>query len=140
MGDLFVFTLLLAAPLLAVHLGLRARVDELQRAARTAPELGLRPGFAVVAARASMALLALALLPMLAACIGLAEPGGASMMLLLFGLGLFPIVPLLFAISRLATPRHERTREQQIGQLLLWLLAFGFGMCHALFWLPIVAR
>lgn len=140
MGELFVFTLLPSSLLLAIHLGLRVHAFDLERTARTAPELGLRPRFAVVAARASMALLALALLPLLAAALGLTEPSGASMLLFVFGLCLFPIVPLLFAISRLATPRQQQTREQQIGQLLLWVLAFGFGLCHAAFWLPILAR
>lgn len=140
MQELFVITLLVSTLLLAVHLGLRARVVELQRAARTAPELGLRPGFAVFAAHASATLVVLALLPLLGAGIGLADPYSAGMQLMLFGFGLFPIVPLLFAISQLATPRQERTPGQQFGQLALWLLAFGFGMCHALFWLPILAR
>ena len=67
MLELFAFALLLASLLLALHLPLRARAVDLQRAARTAPELGLRPTFATLASRASLGLLATALLPFAAA-------------------------------------------------------------------------
>ena len=135
MLELFAFSLLLASLLLALHLPLRARAVDLQRAARTAPELGLRPTFATLASRASLGLLATALLPFAAAATGVLDEDTATADLAVIALSLFVLVPLLLAISGIATPMHSRGPLAAIGQMLLWLLAFAFGMCHAAVWL-----
>lgn len=135
MIDLVTCTFLLSSLLLALHLPLRARAVDLQRAARTAPELGLRPTLATLASRASLGLLATALLPFAAAATGVLDEDTATAGLAVIALSLFVLVPLLLAISGLATPMHSRGLLAAIGQILLWLLAFAFGMCHAAVWL-----
>ena len=128
-------TFLLSSLLLALHLPLRARAVDLQRAARTAPELGLRPTLATLASRASLGLLATALLPFAAAVTGVLDEDTATAGLAVIALSLFVLVPLLLAISGIATPMHSRSLLAAVGQILLWLLAFAFGMCHAAVWL-----
>ncbi len=135
MLELFVFSLLLAVLLMTLHLPLSMRAVDLQRAARTAPELGLRPTFATLASRASLGLLAAALLPFAAAATGVLDEDTATASLAVLALSLFVLVPLLLAISGIATPMHSRGHLAAIGQILLWLLAFAFGMCHAAVWL-----
>lgn len=127
-------TLLLSSLLMALHLPLRARADDLRRAARTAPELRLRPQLAVVASRASLALLAAALVPIAVALCGLADAELASAALGAIALASLPLAPMLLAISSLATPAGLRTRWSKVGLFVLLVLAFGLGLCTFTFW------
>ncbi len=124
-------TLLLSSLLMALHLPLRARADDLRRAARAAPDLGLRPRFAVAASKASFALLMLALAPLPTAVLRLVSADTAIGGLGILAAFLIPLAPLLMAISGLATPFRQRTKAESIAYLLLWVAAFGMGICPA---------
>lgn len=124
-------TFLLSSLLLALHLPLRARADDLRRAARTAPDLGLRPGFAEAASKASVGLLVLALTPLPAAALGLVSADTALGGLGILAAFLIPLAPLLMATSGLATPLRQRTKAESIAYLLLWVVAFGVSTCPA---------
>lgn len=119
-------TLLLAAPLLAMHRGLRTRADEVLAAARTAPEPGARPQLAVAASRGSLVLLVLTLVPFVGWSCGLLDPKGATIGLVPIGLGVALFAPLLMMWSSDATPAGMHTSSKSFVQfLLLWL---GFAM------------
>lgn len=124
-------TLLLSILLLALHLPLRARAEDLRRAARAAPDLGLRPRFAEAASKASFALLVLALAPLPTAALRLVSADTAIGGLGILAALLIPLAPLLMAISGLATPFRQRTKAESISYLLLWVAAFGMGICPA---------
>lgn len=129
MIELVYCTLLLAAPLLALHLPLRVRAEELRRAARTAPELRLRPKLAVAASRASLAMLVAAFAPLAGTLCGLADAESTSVAFGAVALASLCLTPLLLAISGLATPGGLRSPLANAALLVLLVLAFGIGLC-----------
>lgn len=130
-------TLLLSSLLMALHLPLRARADDLGRAARTAPELRLRPQLAVVASRGSLAMLVAAFAPIAGALCGLADADLASAALGVIALASLTLAPMLLALSSLATPAGLRTRWAKVGLFALLVLAFGLGLCTFTFLLQL---
>lgn len=123
-------TTLLAAPLLAMHRSLRQRAGEVLAAAATAPEPGLRPQRAVTAARGSLALLALTLVPFVATSCGLVDQKNADLALVPIGLGVAVFAPLLMMVSGDATPTGMRTSPNAFWLFLLLWLAFAVSLYY----------
>lgn len=123
-------TALLAAPLIAMHRSLRTRAGEVLAAARTSPEPGVHPHRAVAAARGSLALLVLALLPFVATSCGLVDPKVAAIALVPIGLGVAVFAPLLMMVSSDATPAGMRTSPNAFWLCLLLWLAFAVSLYH----------